>query len=238
MFNDFVITQFNPAAGSTNLTDLLKPSPEIMYFEDQNDLNQITFVSHNGSSVYTKEIISGSITGGAEDMLGIDSQNLFHFAGNSPGTMIINSFNGTSHVFDARFSNYTYLVCDIENIGSNPVNILPRVGPNEMDSNSSMYYAFDLLTFTPVNVRTLAAGDSATLVFGLGQDPTQPDTVVWDYLNGPHSTFELLFQPAVGTDFDVRIDNIGMVAVPEPTAFLLFALGALFFRKFLKKTRV
>ena len=151
--------------------------------------------------------------------------------------MILKSFNNGIHLFDPLFSNYEALVFDVQNIGTTDVNILPRIGPNGANSNSSMYYAFDMY-FNPVNVRTLAAGDTATFVFGLKLDASVPGTVVWDYANGPYSNVELVFQPANGTDFNVNIDNMGMfplpVPVPEPGVFLLFALGSLFFRKFIK----
>ena len=84
VFSDFTITQYSPAASSSTVVNLTKPAPEIMYFENQSDLSLIDFLDHNAFSVYTKEIVSGSITGGAADMLNINSNNLLHFAGNSP----------------------------------------------------------------------------------------------------------------------------------------------------------
>ena len=153
-FNDFVITQNNPVASSSTVLNLIKPSPEILYFEHQSDLSLLDFTEHNDYSSYTEEIISGGICGGAADLLGITSNNSLHYTGNAPGTMILHSYNGTNHVFDPIFSNYLYLVFDVQNIGNAAVNILPRIGPNSINSSSSMYYAFDQY-FNGVNARVL-----------------------------------------------------------------------------------
>ena len=231
IFKDFTITQFNPAAGNSTVVNLIKTSPEIMFFETLSDLSLVDFLDHNASSVYTEEILSGGITGGAAQWLNITSNGLLHYAGNSPGTMILKSFDGTNNLFDPLFSNYQYLVFDVQNVGTTDVNILPRIGPNGSNSNSSMYYAFDMY-FTPVNVCTLGAGETAMFLFELGTPGT-----VWDYASDPYTNFELLFQPADGsTDFDVYVDNIGLV-VPEPGVFLLFAFGSLFFGKYIKRTK-
>ncbi len=234
IFNDFIITQNNAVTGSSTVVNLIKPSPEILYFEHQSDLSLLDFTEHNDYSSYTEEIINGGISGGAADLLGITSNSALHYAGDAPGTMILHSFNGTNHVFDPIFSNYLYLVFDVQNIGAVDVNILPRIGPNSIYSNSSMYYAFDKY-FNAVNARTLGAGKSATFIFGLGLDESISGDVIWDYANGPYSQFELLFQPTDGIGFDVIVDNIGFV-VPEPGAFLLFGLGIVICRKVTRKT--
>lgn len=208
-----------------------------MYFESASDLQYVEFISHNDYASYIKEIIDGGIDGGAADELNIISEKSLHFAGDAPGTMIINSFNGIDHVFDPLLSNYMYLMFDVANIGNSAVNILPRVGPNSMYSSSSMYYGFDQY-LNPVNARTLNAGDSATFVFGLGLDLSIADDVIWDYANGPHTRFELLFQPAEGVQFDVMVDNIGFrtwSAVPEPGIMALFATGMIICKASLKK---
>lgn len=235
VYDDFVITQSAPGPANTTVVDLLKTSPEIVYFETPGDIALFQFLEHDPFASYTTELHSGGInlTGGASDLLNISSLNSFHYTGDAPGTMILNSFNGTRNIFDPLFSSYLSLVCDIQNIGTNDIYIIPRVGPNSTHSNYAMYYGFDQ-DFNGVNIKTLAAGDTATLIFKLGGDPSVASSAVWDYAQDPSSLFELLFQPVSGNGFDVLVDNVGFVAVPEPGAFILFALGALiklFWRK-------
>ena len=235
VFDDFVITQYNATAGNSTVTNLLKPAPEIAFFEDAGDINLFQFLEHNPYATYTKELSTEGLTGGAADILNIVSNNSFHFTGDAPGTMILNSYDGSRNIFDPLFSNYVSLVFDVKNIGSNGINILPRIGPNSVNSNLSMYYAFDE-NYNPVNVKALAAGDSATFIFGLGLDPSTDPSVVWDYAQDPNSQFELLFQPEQGTiGFDVLVDNIGFAmgttAVAEPGSLLLFAFGFAFIKR-------
>ncbi|RJP58965.1 MAG: hypothetical protein C4541_07065 [Candidatus Auribacter fodinae] len=233
-YRDFVITQDNPAAGGSLVVNPVKQPPEIAYFESASDLTMFQYLEHNPYAMYTTELLSGGISGGAAGMLGITSTSALHYAGDSPGTMILSSFNGASFAFDPLFSNYFTLVFDIRNIGANDVDILPRIGPNGANSNSSIYYAFDK-DFNPVNIKTLAPGDTATFIFDLGLSVADP-SVVWDYANGPYSQLELLFQPVGDTGFDMLIDNMGF-AVPEPGAIMLSIFGAFVLRRMSKTNK-
>lgn len=221
LFNDFVITQSNPAASSSTVVNLIKTPPQIAYFEDAADVSLFQFIENDPFAFYNWGQTATGLSGGAADILGITSSFSLNFSGDASGAMLLSSLSGTDHLFDPLFSNYYSLVFDISNIGSNSVSVLPRIGPN----SSSAIYSFLDANFVPVtdNIKTIAAGDMATFIFYLDVKVDDP-TVVWDYANGPANEIYLEFQPVDGVGFDVLVDNIGF-AVPEPGAVLLFVFG-------------
>lgn len=233
-FTDFTITQNNPQpAGSATGVTTIKQAPEIAYFEDLSDIAMVQFLSTNPFATFTTELSSSGISGGAADMLGITSSAALHYAGDGAGSMLLSSFNGSSYLFDPQFSNYYTLVFDVYNTGSTDIAISPRIGSDGINANSAMYAAFDS-NFNPVNVRTLAAGDIATFVFNLGKSLPNDTGTVWDYTDDPYNQIQLDFQAINGVGFDLLIDNIGMMAVPEPGSILLCLFGGVVLRKLAK----
>ncbi len=222
-YNNFLITQSNPSAGSSTVVDLIKTPPEIAYFENQSDISLFNFWTSDIFSTYTAGLYGSGVSGGAADILGIASTNSLAFGADGGAEMLLSSFNGTGHVFDPVFSNYYALVFDIANIGLYDVDVLFRIGPN---SSSALYSSFDEF-FTPIaqNIVSISAGDTATFIFYLGLAVSDP-SIVWDYANDPYTDIYLNFQPAVGAEsFSVLVDNIGVAAVPEPGAVMLCLFG-------------
>lgn len=232
-FTNFQITQtlFQGTTGNTTVTNLLKQPQtgysEIAFFESDADLSLFNFTGQTQFDISTS-IVDTPIVDGAASKLGITSTKSLNFSGDGPGSMMIDTFNGLGNLFDPLFSNYAYLVFDVANIGTTSIDIFLRIGPNDINSPLSMYNSIDNNYMpVPANIRTLAAGESATFMLDLGLTNTDP-SIVWDFGQNPSNQFFLRFLPNGGTSFNALVDNIGLQnAVPEPGAFLLFGFGAI-----------
>lgn len=228
------ITQENPEPAQSLSINPAKLPPEINFFESDTDLNNINFISHNVFANYVYTVTGAGINGGATNYLNNNSIKSLAYSGDSPGKMVMNSFFGGDYFFDSGFSKFTFLVFDIQNVGTTDVSVIPRIGPNGLYSGSSMYYAYNSV-FTVNNERVISPGDTGTFVFKLGAHPDfYGKPVVWDYYDDPSNSFELEFQPGE-SGFSVLIDNIGLSMVPEPGAILLFAYGLFLLRRIIKK---
>ncbi len=224
VYDNFLITQTSPASGSTTVGPLIQPAPEIAYFEDVSDINLFNFQPGDIFTTYSALLIPMGISGGAADKLGITSTSSLNFSANGSANMTISSFDGMNHVFDPLFSNYVSLVFDVKNVGSSAVDLLFRIGPN---STSAMYSSFDEFGIPAImqNIVTLAADETATFIFNLGMSVNNP-SVVWDYASDPYNEFYMEVQPQLGDlGFELVVDNIGMVAVPEPGSVMLCLFG-------------
>ncbi|MCB1195823.1 PEP-CTERM sorting domain-containing protein [bacterium] len=240
-YDNFIVTQYNAATGiDKNSVTIIptKGSYEISFFDDQlgnpnNDDDFYEIVAADPDA-FTLEITSGSITGGASTYFSggtNNSSHLLHFEGEDPGTLVFNAYNGVGYDFNPIFSDWWFLVFDVRNIGTTTVELLPRIGPNGLNSSSAIYYVLDQ-NLNAVNMYSIAPGDTATFAFKLGGHPdfAGNNSITWDYGDNPTSRFEVGFQPVSGIGFNVQIDNVGL-AIPEPSIMILFGIGLLFLKK-------
>ena len=223
--DNFLITQTNPVQGSSTVGSLIQTTPEIAYFEDSADIGLCNFITGDIFGTYSASLVSSGISGAntAAEMLGITSTSALSFSATSSASMTIASFDGTNHVFDPLFSNYSQLVFDVQNVGASAVDFLFRIGPN---SSSAIYSSLDEF-YMPItqNIVTVAPDETATFIFYLGLLVDDP-SVVWDYANDPYSEFSLEVQPqGIDSGFDIIVDNVGMVPVPEPGSVMLCLFG-------------
>ncbi|MEW6535986.1 MAG: PEP-CTERM sorting domain-containing protein [Candidatus Auribacterota bacterium] len=236
-YNSFVITQTDPYSmtGNSTVVNLLKTPQsgysEIAFFESADDLSMISFQGQTPFDIQTS-LISNPIIGGAADLLGITSTQALSYIGNGPATMFLDAYNGSRNIFDPIFSNYSALVFDVKNMGSAAVDVYFRLGPGDMYSPYAIYSSTDeFYNLVPANIITIAAGDTATFKFDLGQSVSDPN-VIWDFANNPSSQFYVRFAPNSATSFNVAVDNIGLLSaasnpLPEPSAMILFGLGVM-----------